>query len=217
MVRIILIGFLRKFLYTYTMSNRAFFNFTNNRQVTAAGVLIHDAENDRYLLQYMPKTGRFDDFGGKVEWEDDTVLHTILRELYEETNGLMCNKSNPIKFRNAKFHYIKNSKYLLVVIDSRNINIEKDLNHYLNNETCTNINRKLVWVYKNEMDGIQLNPRLKPYFDNSSEEFGLEMDFIVRYKELYHKVGLRKFTDYECMIIGIGMLCAVNIIRCFYG
>lgn len=199
------------------MSYRAFFKFTNNRPVTAAGVLIHEAENDRYLLQYMPKIGRFDDFGGKVEWEDDTVLHTILRELYEETNGLMCNKSNPIKFRNSKFYYIKKSKYLLAVIDSRNINIEKDLKHYLNIETCTNIDRKLVWVYKKEMDGIQLNPRLKPYFDNSSEELGSEMDFIVRTKNLYHKVGLRKLTDYECMVVGISLMSVINLIRIFYG
>ena len=72
-------------------------------------------------MEYNSNKDRWDDFGGKVEFEDDTIIHTIIRELYEESNKLIGDERNKINLSNAEFFYVKQAKYILAVLDSNSI------------------------------------------------------------------------------------------------
>jgi len=161
----------------------------NKRVITAAGILIIDYKNNRCLLQYNTLKNRWDDFGGKVEFEDDTILSTMIRELYEESNKLIGNKINQICFKDVQFFYIKKAKYVLAVLDSKNIKIEDDLKQYGLIEEQTNIERYVKWV---DCDAIlnnknNLNPRLLHYFHNTCEDITYFCDFFQKERTYFYE------------------------------
>ena len=181
-------------MITMTTTTRKPFNqrphfIMNNLKVTAGGLLIMDFENDKCLLQYTTKKKRYEDLGGKVEYDDDTIVHTIMRELYEETNKLMGSKNNKISFKNVQFFYIRQAKYILAVIPSKDLHIETDLKKYGMIEKHTNFSRYLVWVdIKNIMEKtVEVNPRIMHYFNNSCEDVKYLFDFIQWGKEYFYE------------------------------
>lgn len=140
----------------------------NNCPITAAGLLIIDYEKHKCLLQYIPEKNKYDDFGGKVDIKDNTIIDTIVREVYEESNKLIGSENNPIDFSKIYFCYMKKCKYLLAVIESKYINIDKNLKIYGKIETHTNINRLFKWVniFKILSWEKKVNRRLEYYFNN---------------------------------------------------
>ena len=129
------------------MQKRKFFRLKpQNFKIYAAGLLIYNKQKDSFLLQYNINKNRWDDFGGKVSFNDKTVLHTIIRETLEESNGLLANENNPIKFDKCKYYYIPESKYLLAILKSKHINISKNLNIYGNLEKCSKYKRIVKWI-----------------------------------------------------------------------
>ena len=181
-------------MITMTTTTRKPFNqrphfIMNNLKVTAGGLLIMDYDNDKCLLQYTSKKSRFEDLGGKVEYDDDTIVHTIMRELYEETNKLMGSKNNKISFKNVQFFYIRQAKYILAVIPFQDVHIETDLKKYGMVEEHTNFDRYLVWVdIKNIMEKkVEVNPRIMHYFNNTCEDVKYLFDFIQWGKEYFYE------------------------------
>lgn len=160
----------------------------NKRAITAGGILIIDFKNGRCLLQYNSNKDRWDDFGGKVEFEDDTIIHTMTRELYEESNKLIGGETNKINFSNADFFYIKEAKYILAVLNCNSIKIDKDLTKYGSLEIHTNIERYVKWVdcsaIMNNENNLNINPRLIHYFRNTCESVTYFFDFFQK-KNLY--------------------------------
>ncbi len=160
----------------------------NKRAITAGGILIIDYKNDRCLLQYNSNKDRWDDFGGKAEFEDDTIIHTMIRELYEESNKLIGDETNKINLSNAEFFYIKQAKYILAVLDSKSIKIDDDLTKYGSLEVHTNIERYVKWVDCSEIinnkNNLNINPRLLHYFRNTCENATYFFDFFQK-KKLY--------------------------------
>lgn len=179
----------------------------NNNKITAGGLLIIDYENEKCLLQYSIKKNRFEDLGGKINLEDDTIVHTIVRELFEETNELMGSKDNQLSLKNAKFFYIKESKYILIVVTKNNINIEDDLSMYGMIEDFTNIHRHLEWIdIKNILNHkiININPRIMNYFNNTCNEVNYLFDFIQKNKGyFYEKVLPEKQEIIKMKSIGV--------------
>ena len=177
---------------TTTMTTRKPFNqrphfIMNNKKITAGGLLIMDFDNDKCLLQYTTKKNRFEDLGGKVDKEDDTIVHTIIRELYEESNKLIGSENNQVNFKNTQFFYIKECKYILAVIDSKNINIEKDLLKYGIIEEHTELDRYLVWIdIKNILNNkVTINPRILHYFNDTCENVTFLFDFLQKDKDYF--------------------------------
>ena len=160
----------------------------NKRAITAGGILIIDYKNERCLLQYNSNKDRWDDFGGKAEFEDDTIIHTMIRELYEESNKLIGDETNKINLSNAEFFYIKQAKYILAVLDSKSIKIDDDLTKYGSLEVHTNIERYVKWVDCSEIinnkNNLNINPRLLHYFRNTCENATFFFDFFQK-KKLY--------------------------------
>ena len=163
----------------------------NKRAITAGGILIIDYKNDRCLLQYNSNKDRWDDFGGKVEFEDDTIIHTIIRELYEESNKLIGDERNKINLSNAEFFYVKQAKYILAVLDSNSIKIDDDLTKYGSFEGHTNIERYVKWVdcsaIINNKNNLNINPRLLHYFRNTCENTTYFFDFFQKKKLYFYK------------------------------
>jgi len=163
----------------------------NKRAITAGGILIIDYKNDRCLLQYNSNKDRWDDFGGKVEFEDDTIIHTIIRELYEESNKLIGDERNKINLSNAEFFYVKQAKYILAVLDSNSIKIDDDLTKYGSFEEHTNIERYVKWVdcsaIINNKNNLNINPRLLHYFRNTCENTTYFFDFFQKKKLYFYK------------------------------
>ena len=157
--------------------NRACFLLLKNKyKVTAGGLLIHNKQNNKYLLQYNYNKNRWDDFGGKVDWGDNNIFDTIIRETYEESNYLIANKNNKINFNKCSFYYIKDCKYFLTIIDSNNIKICGDLLEYGEIEQSGGYKRKLEWININNKNKINLNGRLKYYFNKKYIKISIDKD-----------------------------------------
>lgn len=186
------------------MSTRKPFNqrphfIINNKKITAGGLLIIDFQNEKCLLQYSSKKDRFDDFGGKAELTDDTIIHTIIRELYEESNKLIGSENNKINFKNVKFYYIPQAKYILAVLDHKQIDIETDLTKYGQIEEHTKIFRTVNWLeissFMSSENTVNINPRLLSYFNNNCEDVTYLFDFIQFNKNYFYQ------TETETQII----------------
>ena len=94
---------------------RKVFFYENKRHqpVRAAGVLFFYLGTDGkpvYLLQQQLEKGmlQYFDFGGKIEDGDKSIEELVVRELTEETNGLI----SKIIWEGAstKWHYMRNAK-----------------------------------------------------------------------------------------------------------
>ncbi len=92
-------------------------NYENS--VSACGCLFFRVINGQVqllLIKYAdPKWPRLDDFGGKIDLEDESIHDAMVREITEETNGVI-NAEVLHTFTEHQTFYTKNSKYLLKVI-----------------------------------------------------------------------------------------------------
>lgn len=106
--------------------NRKIFNYKNWREwklttennknvfthpISAAGILFKN--KNRILLYKTTDNNIYDDLGGKVDVDDNSPYGTILREVIEETNGVI----NYIDFKKVKWFYNRNLKYLHCITD----------------------------------------------------------------------------------------------------
>lgn len=174
----------------------------NKKKITAGGLLIMNFETEKCLLQYSTKKNRFEDLGGKAEYTDDTIIHSIVREVYEESNRLIGAEDNKISFKNAQFFYIHEAKYILVVIDSKDINIETDMKKYGIIEEHTNFERYLNWIdIPNILENkVEVNPRILHYFNNTCENVSYLFDFLQKEKEYFIKEELKVVETIEIAV-----------------
>jgi hypothetical protein len=143
--------------------NRPAFITASGQVMTATGVLFCNTRNEllmQAVLDEKTKEIRLDDFGGKVDEKDPTVLATIQRESVEETN-----KKLPEIFdflgNLLGYLYIPSSKYLLLICRSPVEFEEIDLSLFGTSETHSSIQRTVRWVRVGEfLDAKKLHPRL---------------------------------------------------------
>ena len=146
---------------TYHQSGRPIFYIDNGCPCLGAGVLFYvQTNNDIYFLMQKedgnPKYS-FCDLGGKTDVIDSNIIETAVREVMEETNGVLFSKLFKTKYHSKfglkpnfkdyminfykilqdfepKFIYSKKSKYVIILIQLRS----EYINHTLmpkNNKT----------------------------------------------------------------------------------
>lgn len=151
---------------------RKTFNLDGNT-ISAGGVLfLKNLDGHREVL--MQKEKYLSDFGGKVEYRDDDIYHTISRELLEEINYgiLKVDDLEPeylnlhqtidlIKENTIKEIYVKRCKYLLIIVDIPD-EIIFDYDLIGEKEELDDIHREVEWISVDEFfqRRKELNPRL---------------------------------------------------------
>ena len=113
--------------------------------ISAAGCLFYKIVKHKIyllLISYAdPKWPKLDDFGGKVDITDETILDTIKREVQEETNKVIL-----LDIKNLKYElfYNKHAKYysILTRVDDT---FNKDTSVFGKIENTDQIYRKIKW------------------------------------------------------------------------
>ena len=147
-----------------------------NSEIRAAGALFYSFKNNNLNLLMIRKTNDkiYEDFGGKTDMEDMTILDTISREVFEESNKIfkkefvmkkLLNK-NSIKIYNNK------SKYLLFLI---RLNFNINPSKFGNVEFHDNIKRTVKWINYQKYENLKLNNKINPrlYFNLLDENLNM--------------------------------------------
>ena len=151
----------------------------NTLEIKAGGVLfIRGKTNKEVLIQKALETNgklRYSDFGGKVDDDDITIDYTIARELYEESNGGIRNKStkeylsidelNKMINNNIQIEiFIPFIKYILKIVYFDDDKYEIDFNMTGTREKKDNIKRIVQWITYDEFikyyNSKSLHPRI---------------------------------------------------------
>jgi ADP-ribose pyrophosphatase YjhB (NUDIX family) len=125
--------------------------------ISACGCLFYKIVNSRVqllLIQYdHPNSRLLDDFGGKIDENDETVVDTIARETSEETNNLITKEDLKEWIHNDPkilTFYNKCSKYYLKLIEvkeqrSNFLLFDIDMDRFGTMEITEKIQRKVNW------------------------------------------------------------------------
>lgn len=158
---------------------RKVFYYENNREkpILAGGVIfIKEVDGKKYLLMQdvleQNGTRKFSDFGGKIDVEDPTLIHTIAREFGEETNfGVYFKKNNNeltlndikklIQKNIEKAFYQSVAKYFIIFVKF-NPNIELDMEKIGDHEKLDKIERKVEWIPIQQYIDAHFNGTLHP-------------------------------------------------------
>ena len=109
--------------------SRKFFDYNNisisrkrpfKNSISACGCLFYKNQGSLQLLliEYEnPEKPYLDDFGGKIEMNDASVLDAMVREVAEETNFLLPPDTLYPMLTDAKSHYNRNCKYFGKLIE----------------------------------------------------------------------------------------------------
>ena len=112
-----------------------------NKPIRAAGILPYAMFDGKPKFLVISRKDRYEDFGGKTAYEDLSIDQTILREAYEESNGLFT--PSMIYPHLVNPCYIPKCKYLVYFIP---ISPAWDPKDFGNLEFCENVQRTVEWV-----------------------------------------------------------------------
>jgi HD superfamily phosphodiesterase len=119
--------------------------YKNN--ITACGCLFYKIKNsglELLLIKYKSKDWpKLDDFGGKIDLEDESVESAMKREVSEETNGIIV-LDKDLHCYSRKYFYNQKSKYYccLIEVDEDFCN---DTSIFGDLEITDNIERNVDW------------------------------------------------------------------------
>ncbi len=118
------------------------------KPVFAAGVILSKLVDGRQHLLLQEKKGGFQDLGGKVEEGDTTVLDTIAREAYEETNGLLDKEDLKSRLSSDErdYYYVAHSKYLFTILDATEKEGALDEEAFGSKEEGQGYERRIKWI-----------------------------------------------------------------------
>lgn len=123
-----------------------FYMYDNmDNPVRAAGIIPYAMKNDKLHFLVINRNDRYEDFGGKTSQEDITLTHTILREAYEESNGIFTPPMIYDYIVNPCF--IKKSKYVVYFVPISPKWMSRDFGDIEHHEQ---IIRKVEWVPYNK-------------------------------------------------------------------
>jgi len=144
------------------------FNNEINKPIKAGGVLIYKKCN-RQIKVLMIRTSykdidRYEDIGGKTDFNDTNELDTVSREVNEETNLIISGQiiKQQLSNNNSKCIYIAHGKYILYFIHANSYESELTSECFGNKELHDNIPRIIDWVNIETIINNKLNihPRL---------------------------------------------------------
>lgn len=127
-------------------------SFTNS--ISAAGCLFYkivDGEVWLLLIKYInPEYPLLDDFGGKVDITDNSIMETIMRELSEETNGIISGDYIENLINVSPAFYNKKSKYYMKTVCVDN-SFYPDTTIFGDFEGTDRISRTIGWYKFNDV------------------------------------------------------------------
>lgn len=157
--------------------DRKVFYFDNDKDkpILAGGVLLYN--DNSVLVQKIPKGDSFvyEDFGGKVDFEDSSAIETISREWGEEINYGIKDKTTNEYLDNKELKkilqsgmkkkiYIPTSKYFLILVELDLSKYSLDMDKIGNKEIHEDVTRTIEWItFQQFIDSHfshQLHPRL---------------------------------------------------------
>jgi len=152
---------------TNTNTKRKIFylNDDTTQPVSAAGILIYKIteDNDMELL-ITDSRGNYEEFGGRVDTDDETIFETAARETYEESNGLFKMKSLIKRLINADYVYNARNKYITYIVKANKRESELQSEDFGNKEIHDNIIRRVKWMkldkFLSDNTKIRLNYRI---------------------------------------------------------
>lgn len=125
-----------------------------------SGVVIYHGK--KLLLQKVNGQKYYEDFGGRNDSTDKSVIHAAFRECEEESNGVLNEEflNNQIKKHKEKCYYmLNNNRYFIYMIYVSRKEKEKLTPEIFGDyENHDGIERKVEWVINNEK--LPLHPRL---------------------------------------------------------
>ena len=159
----------RPTFYYYSANNSA----NNSNLIRAGGVIFYYQDsltkNIKILMQYTErnvdniKRNLYEDIGGKTDEVDTCINDTIIREVFEETNGIISKELiKEYLDKNNHCLYLHSSKYYLVLIKV-NDNIKNiDRRSFGKIETSSNKKRQFFWIDANRLKtkGTPFNERI---------------------------------------------------------
>jgi len=192
-----------------------------NINYTGAGVIPIILYNDKpYFILFSCGKGVITDAGGTIEY-NDSIEQTALRELFEESCGIININENDLKKKSVYFDIINNNKnnefykklYRIYFILIGNINLSDLLHYYVNLKKFKKFDRNpftetygihlinLDWIhyYNNDIymnthtDKIKLlNNRLKIIMKNIMNKFGNLDNFYNIVNKKIKKINLKQ-------------------------
>lgn len=135
-----------------TVANLSDKQQTYENSISAGGCLFYkrNEKNEIKLLLIKyddPAWTKLDDFGGRVDVDDETITDTIIRETCEETNNILTFGFMEALFEineNIKTFYTKQSKYYLKLVEVNDLFYE-NTDVFGNFEATDKIKRIIKW------------------------------------------------------------------------
>ncbi len=156
------------------MDNRPTFFNSDTEPIRAGGVIFYKIDpltkQIKMLMQYTERIDQrtnvkryvYEDIGGKTDEIDTCINDTIIREVVEETNGIITEEIIKEHLENRYYKiYMKHSKYYLILIEANKNIINIDRRAYGKAETHGK-QRLFYWVDSNKLKtkGTPFNQRI---------------------------------------------------------
>jgi len=117
-----------------------------DQPVMAAGVIIYKIKKNVVSVLLSKNRNQYEDLGGRVDLDDETIFDAVVREAYEETNEIIDKKKLKKRLSTAKYFYNKKSKYVVYLVKANNKEKKLKSNMFGDKEIHDNIDRKIKWI-----------------------------------------------------------------------
>jgi hypothetical protein len=161
------------------MDNRpTFFNDNDNQPIRAGGIIFYKIDpltkQIKMLMQYTQRIDQktnikrnvYEDIGGKTDEKDNNINDTIMREVVEETNGIITKEIvqehlDKEHHKMNQAYYLKHSKYYLILIEANKTIVDVDRRAYGKKEINGKL-RQFHWIdaYRLNIKGTPFNERI---------------------------------------------------------
>jgi len=154
--------------------SRPVFNIRSNDDedvvVSAGGVILYRINNNQLELLMMTNRGKYEDLGGTTDNRDKDIYDTIAREVWEESNELIDEKSIRSRIEAMALEkdmiISKTSKYVLFIMKANSSEKKLTSEQFGDREIHDDIPRTVDWIsidefLKKETIKDKLNFRLK--------------------------------------------------------
>jgi hypothetical protein len=142
--------------------SKKIFYLNNDKEcpVKAGGVLFYKYNNKNELkVLVINKNNRYEDFGGRIESRKDrNIIDTVSREVAEESNNIFQNDYISEELNKLQPIYIKDSKYLLYVIELDKEYSEKSFSDMEYYSKCF---RNVEWLLFENFITKSIHPRIR--------------------------------------------------------
>jgi len=136
--------------------NRPTFYTLDRQPIRAGGILLYRFSTELEFLMIRNTEQRYEDIGGKTDIGDKTIENTIIREAFEETNGLL----NPVIPVGTASRYFANGKYFLYLVKANSYERQLTSEQFGTVEIHDGINRTIHWVPQKSLANLDIHPRL---------------------------------------------------------